>query len=106
LLVVPERILKAFESAVRGNLISPNFLTIILCVLMYVDRFINFKSVFKSIPNSSRQLHSMYRHKTVTYCRHTARKSPFPYSNARRKDGTRSKTLFITERINEYPYSE
>jgi hypothetical protein len=68
-----DSILKTPESAVRGQLISPNFLTIILSVYScFVDRFFfNSKSALKSTADPSRQLQRMYRHKTVTYCRQT-----------------------------------
>jgi len=73
IMLCSDRILKTSESAVRGHLISPNFLTIILSVYScYVDRFFfNLKSALKSTADPSRQLQTMYRHKTVTYCRQT-----------------------------------
>jgi hypothetical protein len=79
-----DRILKASESAVRGISISPTFLTIILSVYSrYADRLINLKSTIKSTADPSRQLHSMYLHKTVKYCRqtrHVTARSRFLYT--------------------------
>lgn len=50
-------ILKASESVVRGNLILPNFLTIMLCdYSCYADHFSNLKSALKTTADPSRQL--------------------------------------------------